>query len=147
MNNQIDYAAVREETEEQLRKRKNIMRWVFFAVNLIIYGLFLILGWSMFGTTTLPEEAIGGGVLLSVAGFMGILFQFITLMVDTKQGEEQMRKQIMSEVLSAQILRMGSAAEKDKPKREMTLTDDGELEPVSMDELLEEQEAARRSAS
>ncbi|MDX2138722.1 MAG: hypothetical protein SF123_11565 [Chloroflexota bacterium] len=144
MTDQIDYQAVREEVEVQLDKRKRQTRLTLFIVNLFLYILFMILGWGMASTTGMAESAVGGMAMLSTVGFLGVLFQFILVMLDTKNGEDQLRRQLMGEAIGAHILRMGSTAEKAKAKREMTLTDDGELEPVSMDELLDEQEAARR---
>jgi uncharacterized membrane protein len=147
MSDQIDYQAVRKDVEVQLDKRKRLSRLIFFITSLFMYVLFMLMGWDMASSANIlaSENTIGAMVMLSVAGFIGVLFQFISVMLDTKNAEDQLRKQLMGEALGAQILRIGSAAEKAKPKREMTVSDDGELEPVSMDELLDEQETARRT--
>ena len=78
---------------------------------------------------------VGAMVMLSTAGGMGVLFQFISLALDSKQSEERIRERLVAREINREMMQMGldEVEEHEKRKGMMRLTDDGELE-----ELVEE---------
>lgn len=151
---------LRRRVEKELKAEKLQVRIIFFSITLLIYVLFMVIGWGMFlangGAQPIPgvedNPLVGGMVMLSVAGFLGVLFQFISLMLETRQGERQMRDRIAARVLSSAMLRLGygdeehsgEETEREKAKRIMRLSDDGELEEVIDEEPPEEKSLQTR---
>jgi membrane-anchored glycerophosphoryl diester phosphodiesterase (GDPDase) len=141
----LDYRAIRKNVEKSLKRRKSIMRWVFLGVNLMMFGVFTIFAWGMAQSTGLlvdgnpqGESLIGALIMLNIGWFTGILFQFISAIVDLKGADNQMRAQIMSEEISKAMLELGadeSEAPVEKAKRMMRLSDDGELVEIVEDEV------------
>jgi hypothetical protein len=70
--------------------------------------------------------------MMMMGGVLGAMFQGIALALDTKSGEAQMRERATARALSSELMRLSqeAAEEADKPKREMRLSDDGELMDV-----------------
>jgi hypothetical protein len=140
--NQIDYQAVSKLVDEDVRKQKATARLVLFIVSLSLFVMFSIFGWGMYSTVldTISSDVAGtlGGALtmLMMGGFLGVLFQGILLGMDSKAGESQMREKATARALSNELMRLGTEAarEAEKPKREMQLSDDGELVEVPIEE-------------
>ncbi|MCU0513001.1 MAG: hypothetical protein MUE40_10565 [Anaerolineae bacterium] len=144
---------LRRRVEKELKAEKLRVRAVFFVVSFIMYVVFMLMSWGIFlsngGAAPIPgvedSPLVGSMIMLSVAGFMGLLFQFIALMMETKAGEREMRERLASQVLNSAMLRLGYEDEdlleetpREKAKRIMRLTDDGELEAVAAPDLIEE---------
>jgi hypothetical protein len=137
-SNQIDYKAVGKQVEEEVLKQKRAVRVVFFVVSLLMVLIFGIVGWGMYSTVldTISSDVAGilGGALtmMMMGGVLGAMFQGIALALDTKSGEAQMRERATARALSSELMRLSqeAAEEADKPKREMRLSDDGELMDV-----------------
>jgi hypothetical protein len=145
----LDYKAIRKRVEAELKREKLTMRGVFFVVNLLMFLIFSVMGWGMFtanqaGIPPETSELIGGGmVMLTVAAGMGVLFQFISLVVETKAGEAKMRERIVGRVMGDELLRLGAEDEdapEEKEKRMMRLSDDGELAEIIDDPMLSDEE-------
>lgn len=140
MSSQLDYRAIRKRAEEQIQRDKRTMRVAFFVVNFLLYILFMIIAWGMFlgngGGRLNPSNGddpiTGAMIMLSVIGFLGVMFQFVSLMVETKAGERQMRERAMGRALSEEMLRLAeeSGEPQEKAKHMMQLSDDGELEAI-----------------
>lgn len=153
--NNLDRKELRRRVEKEVSRQKMLMRGIFFGVNLLLYVVFMIIGWGLFLTSnvTLPPVApgqdsdpvTGAMIMLSVAGFIGVLFQFIALMVETNAGSRQIRDRAMARILSEQLLDVDDEdAADEKEKRAMRLSDDGELEEVAEDEIIDEVPQARQ---
>lgn len=145
MNNgsPLDYSIIQEQAEQQLQREKQRMQLVFFVVSLIFYIGLLVIGWSLFLNNggQLPSTNIPGGaraanplgdamMLLTVAGLLPLIFQLTTLIMSTRLGERQLRDRITGRIMRTELqkqLELANAA-KEKPKRAVHLTDDGELE-------------------
>ncbi|MCA0456816.1 MAG: hypothetical protein LCI00_22780 [Chloroflexi bacterium] len=152
MTSDLDYRAIRKRVEEGVKRQKRITRTTLFVVNLCLYILFLIIGWGIFLSNNGAELSasvavgqsdsplIGAMIMLSMAGFLSLMFQAIGLSLDTKMGEESMREKLVAREINREMLKMGldEADETDKRKGMMRLTDDGELETV--DEVLAAEE-------
>ena len=142
MTSDLDYRAIRKRVEAGVAQQKFRTRMGLFVVTLLLYILFMALGWGMFllnGGQNVPivdaqgdSILVGSMVLLSMSGFFGVLFQFIALMTDTKRGEERIRERLVAKEINREMLRMGldDVEEHEKRKGMMRLTDDGELEDV-----------------
>lgn len=137
-SNQIDYKAVGKQVEEEVLKQKHTVRVVFFIVSLLMVIIFGIVAWGMYSSVldTISSDVAGtlGGALtmMMMGGIMGVMFQGIALALDNKSGEAQMRERATARALSTELIRFSqeAAEEADKPKREMRLSDDGELMDV-----------------
>ncbi len=149
MSEQIDYRAVRRRVEQGLQKQKTIARGVFFVVSLFMFILFLALAWSMFTSnggvaptasdfTNIPgvdrntDPLTGAMIMLSVGWGTSLLFQFISLMLDTKVGEQSLRERLTGREIANEMMRLGLEDEEPREKRKhsMQLSDDGELESI-----------------
>lgn len=153
--NDLDYRAIRSRAEERLKRDKRLMRWIFFVVYLVMYIAFLIIAWGLYLSNggSPPQPNIPGVpndnnpiaaamTLLSVIGGVGVLFQFIAAMVDTKAGESQMRERAYGRELADELARLGTEGEgtHEKAKGMMRLSEDGELEEIVEDEAVGEAE-------
>lgn len=140
----LDYRAIRKRVEAGVQRQKQIMRTTLFVVNLCMYIVLMLVGWGIFlgfggaeasaalASGRSDSPLVGAMIVLSVAGFMGVLFQFITLMVETRRGEENMREKLLAREINRELLNLGldESEETEKRKGMMRLTDDGELETL-----------------
>jgi hypothetical protein len=148
----LDYRAIRKRVEAGIVVQKKRTRTVMFAVSVFIYALFMIIGWGMFLTTGAQNLMsagfvdkqgdsilVGAMIMLSMAGAMGLLFQFISLAIESKRSEDRMRERLVAREINNEMLRMGmdEVEEHEKRKGMMRLTDDGELEEVLEDEAVQ----------
>lgn len=139
---QIDYKAVSKQVDEDVRKQKGTARLIFFLISLFMLIFFSIAGWGMYSSVLdsisfdVANTLASALIMLTVGGFMGVLFQGIALGFDTKAGETQMRERATARALSSELMRLSqeAAEEADKPKREMRLSDDGELVEAPIEE-------------
>ncbi len=148
----LDYRAIRKRVEAGIVVQKKRTRTIMFAVSIFIYALFMIIGWGMFLSTGAQNMVapgfvdkqgdsllVGAMIMLSMAGGMGLLFQFIALAIDSKASEDRMRERLVAREINNEMLRIGvdEVEEHEKRKGMMRLTDDGELEEV-VDEQTEQ---------
>ena len=143
MTSDLDYRAIRKRVEVGIAQQKFRNRMGLFVGSLLIYVVFLCIGWGVFlfnGGQNLPiVDAQGNSVfisamaLITMAGFFGILFQFIALTMETKGGENRIREKLVAQEINREMLKMGldDVEEHEKRKGMMRLTDDGELEEVT----------------
>jgi hypothetical protein len=140
-DDRIDYRALSQQVDEDVQKQKRMMRVVFFGISTFMLGFFTVLAFGMSGellASINPETADqirGAMIMLTMGGLMGVLFQGIMLGIDTKAGDASMHEQATARALSRELMRLSTedmAAE--KPKRQVRLTDDGELEEIPMDD-------------
>ncbi len=139
----LDYQALQEQIERQLLKEKQQMQLIFFLVSLVTYLGFFVIGWWLFlnnggqpPMANLPGIAKAANPLgdamtmISIAGLMPLIFQLTMLVMNTRRGEKQLRDRIAGRITQAEMKKQFEAAEalKEKPKRSVHLTDDGELE-------------------
>jgi hypothetical protein len=148
---QIDYKAVRRRVEEGVQKQKRTTRAVFFAISTIFLFVFGVIAFGILSDAGLAgnEEVVGAMVMMGMAGFMGALFQLISLFLDTKSGEASMRDKLIARELGEEMLRMGLEDDmQQKQKRAMRLASDGELEEIvdnsAGDELIVDEEVPRQ---
>jgi len=151
--NQIDYKAVNRRVEEGLKRRKTGARWVFFIVSLFMVILFSVIGFGIAASQGVlsNEDVTGAMVMLTMGGFMSVMFQFISLMLETKAGEANMRERLIARELGEEMLRMGLEEDvEQKRKRRMRLASDGELEEIvddSASDLIVDEEQPRQRSS
>jgi hypothetical protein len=147
MSDQIDYRALRERVDVGVKRQKLIAKSVLFVVSLVIYIAFMLIAWGTFlsnggvppqwsdftnipGVERTADPFTGAMVMLSIGWFTALLMQFIGLIFDTRLGERQIRSQVMGHELSRELDRLGMDELKEKPKRMMQLSEDGELEEI-----------------
>ncbi len=144
MTSDLDYRAIRKRVEAGISQRKFRIRMGFFIGTLFSYIVFLIIGWSIFVTTggiaasaslasgNSDSPLLGAMIVLSMSGLMGLIFQAVSLSLDTKGGENRIREQLVAQEINREMLKMGldEVEEHEKRKGMMRLTDDGELEEV-----------------
>ena len=134
MSQDIDYRRVRKYVDENLSKQKNITQRVFFFISLGMFILFNFFAWIAFNLGQHEDEVVGAGIMLTVGWGVSILYHFITMMLNTKAGERQMRESLTLRGIQQELARLGmegisELGEMEKPKRRETvqLSDDGEL--------------------
>jgi len=144
MTSDLDYRAIRKRVEAGIAQQKFRTRMGFFIGTLFSYIVFLIVGWGIFlssggaaasaslASGNSDSPLVGAMIVLSMSGLMGLIFQGVSLALDTKSGEERIRERLVAREINREMLRMGldDVQEHEKRKGMMRLTDDGELEEV-----------------
>ncbi len=144
MTSDLDYRAIRKRVEAGLAQQKFRTRMGFLIGTLFTYIVFLIVGWGIFLSSGGMEASaglasgnsdsplLGAMIMLSMSGLMGLIFQAVSLSLDTKRGENQIRERLVAQEINREMLKMGldEVEEHEKRKGMMRLTDDGELEEV-----------------
>ncbi|MCC6616599.1 MAG: hypothetical protein IT320_24210 [Anaerolineae bacterium] len=136
MNQDIDYRAVRREVEAEVVRRKRATRWIFFAVNFLMFVIFSSITWGVFAKNMImSDDAAAALIVMSVGWLIGLMFQFISAMLDSKSSEERIREAAMGQAVGKHLLQMSRDADAfgDKHKREYSLSDDGELDPLPIE--------------
>lgn len=142
MSDQIDYDELRTKVEAGLQRQKKNARVIFFIVNLMMLALFT----GISATIAEGNEAIAAAfaanqnlavlLMLPYMGWiMGLVFQGISLALDSAASDKQLRGQIIARELGEQMLKLGEKSEKAKRNLvddnltdgEMVIGDDGEL--------------------
>jgi O-antigen/teichoic acid export membrane protein len=157
--NELDYPAIRRRVEEELRREKARMRLIFFFISLLLFVIFIAIGWGVYLANggTAPQANIPGVsreenpftfamTMITAAGFINLVFQLVSVIVDTKRGERQLREQVTGRIINKEIQRLGLSeddAPREKAKRLVRLGDDGELEEVLSDEEVEIEPAVK----
>jgi hypothetical protein len=163
-NNQtsIDRDRVRQYVQDNLRKRQQIVKWVMFGANVLMFLIFNVLAWVVLFTGTRTQygtvietidsvsyvassAVIGMVVMLGIGWATGLFFHFLTNVVDTKAFSRPLMQRLTTEAINQQVFGdMLSEPEKQKRKRDQIahLTDDGEIELIDA-----ETEAQTRSRS
>ncbi|MBL8163109.1 MAG: hypothetical protein JNJ61_14075 [Anaerolineae bacterium] len=144
MTNNIDYGAIRKRVQDGIKRQITLTRATLFVVNLVLFIAFMLLGWSMALSQYTPlnngdDLVIGGMVLLSMTGFIGLLFNGISLALESKAGQQRMRERIIAAEMGKALLKLDDEDEEEKAKRTMALSDDGELVEVIEDDVLAEE--------
>ncbi len=152
MNN-LDYDVLQQKVETELAKQKRILQVLLFVMSIAFYLAFMAFGWGLFLSNggqppamNLPGVARAANplgdamMMLSIAGFIPILVQFVILFLGTRLGERQMRERVTGRLVTAQMRQL--EPQKEKAKRMMQLGDDGELEAIS-----EPDEEVRRASN
>lgn len=159
MTSDLDYRAIRKRVEEGVKRQKRITNGTLLVVNLFLYILFLIIGWGIFLGSGGAEASsalasgrsdsplVGAMIMLSMSGFLGLMFQSISFFLDSKAGEDSMREKLVAREINREMLKMGldESEAPDKRKGMMRLTDDGELESVDDAAAADEEVLVRRS--
>jgi hypothetical protein len=134
MSQNIDYRRVRQYVDEHLGKQKNFTQVAFFLVSLAMFVGFNVIAWAGLGLSEVRNEAIGGGIMLSVGWGVSLMYQFVLLLLNSKVGERRLRESLTLRGIQREMARLGMSdlAELDvseKPKRQsgLRLSDDGEL--------------------
>jgi len=133
MHSNLDYQAIQERVNAGILKRKTRTRLGFFFATLLSYMVLFVTGFSAF-----KNNPVAAMFLLAFAGFLGLIFQGLSLALDSKRWEELTRERLVTQEVNHEMLRVGLSNLDEPAKRKgmMRLTDDGELE-----EIVEEQTA------
>ena len=117
MQSDLDYRAIRKRVEAGITQQKFRSRVELFCVSLFLYVLFMAIGWGIFlanGGQNVPivdaqgdSILVGAMTLLSMSGFLGVLFQLIGLSLDTKRSEERIRERLVAREINREMMRMG----------------------------------------
>ena len=153
MSPEIDYRAIRQRVEQQTRKEKMWLRLFLLALTIIIFIIFAVSSWQSFNDGVLPpleewnfrdqastiDAQTSAMMMMTVGWLLAILFQAISLVIDTRFGENSLRERIMGREVNKEIMRLGmdSDEQKEKAKHVMRLSDDGEMEEVVEEAILE----------
>jgi hypothetical protein len=139
----IDYHELNERVEQALERRKNITRIAMYATSVFIFVLFVVLAWLIASgvldaaTVTNPDmdNVTAAMILLTIGGFMTLVFNGIGMLVETKGFEKQMRSQVLVEQFGDNLQELATMKRKRFTERLedeaiVEISDDGELIPV-----------------
>jgi len=137
---EIDYQTLNERVDKSLRKRKTVVRGVFFGLSVFMFILFTVLALTAFaGNPLLPsrgfETSQDSAVFMLIIGWLcTLIFYGMGALFDSGVFDKSMRAQIASQQMGMAMVERMDAATIEKPKREedseadiVELTDDGEL--------------------
>jgi hypothetical protein len=163
MNDQIDYRAVRRRVADGVKTQKQLANGILFGVNLLLFVLFLIIAFAIYlssdsaagslvvegGRVASNDAALGALIMLSAGWLTSLIFHGVSIFMNTRAGEQQMRDRAIARELGRELLRLGEDGDEfgEKRKRVMALTDDGELaedlddEAIALEELLRKQQS------
>jgi hypothetical protein len=162
MSPELDYQALHQQVATELKQRKFRTRLIFFITTLIIYVLFLLMAGVMVNQGHFAVQLAAGGTppgllnalsnitgalfLLGAVGFIGLLFQGISLYLDTRTGENRLRERLLARAIAREMRHrdIGDYEQKAKRKRTPLLTDDDRLEAMS-EALWDDSAPARRN--
>jgi len=150
MSSEMDYKAVKERVEAQVRREKNLSKFVLFAVNLALFLVFTIFAWrtyiasggslptleQMTNIPGIPKPAMDPVMsillMMSVGWGIAVFMQIVAMIIDTPLGERSIRDRATGREMRKEMARVGleDLEEHEKRKGMMRLTDDGELEAV-----------------
>lgn len=151
-----DYGAIREYVEKHLPRYKVTTKLTLFAVNLILFVVFTVITLAAASSAGVlatigqdlanlqkTTDPIAVAVMLPLVGwFTALILHGVTLLMDTKMAERQMRAQLAMRAMGHKLSEATSQpAEKPKRDQAMRLSEDGELVPV--DEEAESRAAGR----
>lgn len=163
---EMDYQAIRQRVEEGIRKEKLLAKFVLFCLNFALFIVFMVLAWQthVVAGGALPrwEDFINlpgipranvdpntSALMMASAGWgIALLFHVVSMILDTRLGERQIRERVMGREINKEMERLGvnSLEAYEKRKTMMRLTDDGELEALDgLDDVRPETVARQRS--
>ncbi|HRE47206.1 MAG TPA: hypothetical protein PLD47_05725 [Aggregatilineales bacterium] len=137
----IDKQELRRQVEVSIRRQKALTRWILFGVNALMFVGFSIFAWIVLiraGHSPLNGMNFPGNetdwvsaaaIMLNVGWGVGLLFQFIMIILETNWGQRQMRDRAMGAIMARMLLGEDESGA-EKRKRAMRLTHDGELEEI-----------------
>ncbi|MEP7287384.1 MAG: hypothetical protein ABI947_16630 [Chloroflexota bacterium] len=136
----LDYSAIQAQIEQQLQRDKLQMQRIFFVISLIFYIALMVIGWGLFLNgggqppypnipgVAHPANPLGDAMtLVTVAGFLPLVFQLTMLVMNTRLGGRQLRDRVTGRIMQREFQKQHEFAAKEKPKRSVHLSDDGEL--------------------
>ncbi len=147
---EIDYQALNERVDKSLRKRKKIVRGVFFGLSVFMFILFTVLALTAYaGNPLLPSRGFAtsqdAAIFMLIVGWLTtLMFHGFGALFDSGVFDKSMRAQIASQQMGMQMVEHMDAATTEKTKRTdhleeadaadvVELTDDGELKRVEGD--------------
>jgi hypothetical protein len=156
MASEMDYKAIKDRVEKQVRKEKRLAKFILFAVNFGLFVVFMVIAWGMYlrngGTppqwenfVNFPGIARSAGdpftnamVMLTIGWVAALILQAVGFIIDSPIGERSIRDRATGREMRREMERLGldELEEHEKRKGMMRLTDDGELEAV--EDLAEE---------
>lgn len=149
-----DYGAIREYVEKHLPRYKVTTKLTLFAVNLILFVVFTVItlaaassagvlatiGQDLANLQKTTDPAAVAVILPLIGWLTALILHGVTLLMDTKMAERQMRAQLAMRAMGHKLSEaVSQPAEKPKRGQAMRLSEDGELVPV-------DEEAERRAA-
>jgi hypothetical protein len=131
-----DREELRQQVEEHVRRQKIAGRTIFAVMTTLMFIIFLIVSLVVIGSSQPLQIAFGdeasGAFLVTFLPFLGfglaVLFQWISLLFDSKGAEKQIRERLLSRALATMLL--DQQQETEKPKRSLSdigVDSEGEL--------------------
>lgn len=134
--------------EKEKKARRVVLFVLSIALPVFLAGMGLVIGGS-------TGEIILAWLMPMLGLFLAIMFHGISLMLETKSGQRQLRAELVKkaqmELFVKRLTDQGladelfSEEEAEKPKRQLALSDDGEI--VSAEEILEAERRAKQKGA
>ena len=148
MNNQINYEQIRARVTKRVNQRKEVMIHVgvYIIVNTLIWAVWLILRTGMFDFTLGSQfdsviqmmQQFPVAPVVTFGWLIGLLIHAYVVYLESNVIDKMADREMQIEIERERTRLYGQ----EKPKRDIRLTDDGELEEV--DEIAEERQRRAR---
>jgi hypothetical protein len=132
-----DLQQLRQVVEEELVREKVKRRRLLFRINVVAYLVVMLFGWIMIPILLGPFYTASAAMTifaLSFAGLMQLILHYMTIRLDTTEGEKALRERLLGRALHN--MSADDAGLTVKAKRSLRLSDDGEL--LDADDLPDE---------
>ncbi len=144
LNDRIDYETVNQRVEDALKRAQRRNMLGLFLANVLIYAVFMFLGWILIPNVSSMQVFLSNAVLatfimLSVGWGTGVFLHGVSTALALGAMNQSLRERVTARELQREIHRLGLAAEHEKPKRRqqrLALTEDGEMLEIADDEEL-----------
>ncbi len=147
MPSEVDYQDIDERVETRIQREKKLAKFLPFVVNLILFIGIMGFAWQryladggIFPSFDQFSNLVANPLLLVSFGWsVGLLIQFVGLIMSTPLGEWSMRESATEQVIHEEVVQMRKQPRESREKRKgmMRLTDDGELEAIGDVDLAE----------
>jgi hypothetical protein len=145
----LDYREIRARVDAQLEREKGRNAFGLFGAHLIMFITFMVMSWSIAGLQAPAEPVYNVLMMLSIGWLAGVTFHGATVYNQSRFGEKKARERLTAREIQRELARTGMTAagepaSKEKAKRAMRLTEDGELLEIVNDEVEDARPARQR---
>jgi hypothetical protein len=145
-DNQLDYHAIQKRADAAVKRQQARLRRGLFAVNLILYIVFLSVTWRLFLTRydDFSRLLIATLTIMSAGWTVGVILHGASLWLSSERGTRRMRERAVAREIQQEMQRLNLDDDDifpvyEKAKRPSRLSDEAEVSDELVDFVDEKQ--------